>query len=933
MISDTFSHYKIITRLGAGGMGEVYKAQDTVLDRPVALKILPGQLVEDADRLRRFVQEARSASALNHPNIVTIYEIGQLEDTDGTVHYIAMEFVDGETLHEKIHRDRTDLKKLVEILVQVAEGLAKAHSAGIVHRDLKPENIMITEDGFAKILDFGLAKLIEAPETSPQDLEEAATAIMDKTRPGMVMGTLGYMSPEQVQGRPIDQRSDIFSFGCILYEAAARKKPFAGDSVIDSLHKIVYGAAPSIREDNPNAPAELQRMIRKCLAKDPAERYQSIKDVALDLRDLIREYDTQPIVSGAHSQPATLSPTLDTQARTAVTGAHPHMSYTTGEHVGSPTGAAVILPPPRSRVRWSWIAGAVALLLALAGITILYTIPRSPERRVPTFQNVSVTKLTNTGTSLGAVISPDGKYVVHVLTEAGKQSVWVRQTATSSNVQIVEPAEAVYSGLRFAPDGDFVYYLKLETDKTIRTLYRVPVLGGTPKRVLDDVDSAITFSPDRQRICFIRHSADPPESALIIANADGGQEQKLTVRKQPNVFLRAVWSPDGGVIACSAQNLTGGFHVEVLGVGVADGASKSIGEHKWRVVSGLDWLSDGSALILSGFEPGSAADQMQIWHLGYPSGKARRITNDLNSYAGVSLSADSSSLVTLQAHSVSNIWVAPDGDAGQATRLTSGSASYNQVSWTPDGRIVYVSDASGAADIWIADGDGKNARQLTSGPGVNVFPTVAPDGRFVIFCSNGGKDVPLNLWRIDLDGNNLRQLTSGEGEYWPACSSDGKWVFFTPLVSATLPAIWKVPSEGGEPVRVTDDGTALVPEVSPDGRFILAVHHDSPASLPKLAVFPVEGGKPVHRFDVRITRFQGRQYCWRPDGKAVLYLQEQGGVSNIWSQPLAGGPPIQVTEFKTDQIFSFDWARDGKRLLCARGVTTTDVILIKDQPE
>ena len=298
------NYFEIVALLGVGGMGEVYKANDTRLGRPVALKILPAHLVEDADRVRRFIQEAKSASALNHPHIITIYEIGQSE-VEGTVdggesnpsdkaarlHYIAMEFVDGSTLHTKIHRDRIDLKKLLEYFAQVADGLAKAHVAGIVHRDLKPENIMITEDGYSKILDFGLAKLIESSPPSSDEFEEVATAMMGQTRPGMVMGTIGYMSPEQAQGKPVDQRSDIFSFGCILYEAATGRKPFAGDSIIDSLHKIVYTQASPIRESNPSAPAELQRIVRKCLAKDPADRYQSIRDVAIDLRDLIREYD------------------------------------------------------------------------------------------------------------------------------------------------------------------------------------------------------------------------------------------------------------------------------------------------------------------------------------------------------------------------------------------------------------------------------------------------------------------------------------------------------------------------------------------------------------------------------------------------------------------------------------------------------------------
>ncbi|MFN2577843.1 MAG: protein kinase [Pyrinomonadaceae bacterium] len=324
MNSYRISHYNILAKLGAGGMGEVYKAHDITLDRPVALKILPLELVEDQDRLRRFVQEAKSASALNHPHIITIYEVGEAKaelteaktDPKGTVdttgplvslaretpiNYIAMEFIEGETLHTKIHRDQTPLRKLLEYLVQTADGLTKAHAAGIVHRDLKPDNVMINRDGYAKILDFGLAKLIEPQQTTTQEgREEAATAILNRSQPGMVMGTLGYMSPEQAQGRAVDQRSDIFAIGCILYEVATGHKPFVGDSIIDSLHKIIYMPAPPVKDFNQNCPYEIQRIIRRCLAKDPEDRYQRVKDIAVDLRDFLDE--TKALSSsGIHS--------------------------------------------------------------------------------------------------------------------------------------------------------------------------------------------------------------------------------------------------------------------------------------------------------------------------------------------------------------------------------------------------------------------------------------------------------------------------------------------------------------------------------------------------------------------------------------------------------------------------------------------------------
>jgi serine/threonine protein kinase/tetratricopeptide (TPR) repeat protein len=283
--------YEIRSQLGAGGMGEVYLAEDTRLHRKVALKVLPAELTQHKDRLRRFEQEAQAAAALNHPNIAHIYEIGESEG----VNFIAMEYVEGATLREKIHRQQTELRKLLRYLQQVAEGLAKAHAAGIVHRDLKPDHVMITRDGYAKILDFGLAKLIE--QTKPQGLEtppeEAPTAVLRQplSAPGLVMGTVGYMSPEQAQGKPVDHRSDIFSFGCILYEAATGQRAFESESTIDTLHKIVHASVPLVKDANPSAPADLTRIVRRCLAKDADERYQSIKEAAIELRELRRELE------------------------------------------------------------------------------------------------------------------------------------------------------------------------------------------------------------------------------------------------------------------------------------------------------------------------------------------------------------------------------------------------------------------------------------------------------------------------------------------------------------------------------------------------------------------------------------------------------------------------------------------------------------------
>ena len=379
----TLSHYRIISKLGAGGMGEVYLAQDTKLDRKVALKILPADIASNRDRMDRFIREAKSAAALNHPNIAHIYEIGEsyLSGSsptvkEGSIHYIAMEFIDGVTLRDKIHRENTELRKLLRYLQHAAEALSKAHSTGIVHRDLKPDNIMITRDGHAKILDFGLAKLIEGQGDGRGDGETrghgdegetliaASPAHGEATSPGLIMGTVGYMSPEQAQGKTnqIDQRSDIFSFGCILFEAVTRKKPFEGDSIIKSLHALIYEPTPQIRDLNPSAPADLQRIIRRALAKDKEERYQTIKDVAIELKELRRELET-------NASETTVSPPFSTDApRSTASGSTIETTSASSGSVPPTVSSAEYLTQGVKRHK---LGVGVALLILVSGIALV----------------------------------------------------------------------------------------------------------------------------------------------------------------------------------------------------------------------------------------------------------------------------------------------------------------------------------------------------------------------------------------------------------------------------------------------------------------------------------------------------------------------------------------------------------------------------------
>ena len=400
-------HYRIVSKIGAGGMGEVYLAQDTKLDRKVALKILPADVASNRDRMDRFIREAKSAAALSHPNIAQIFEIGEVEGT----HFIAMEFVEGVTLREKIHRERTALSKLLRYLQHVAEGLAKAHTAGIVHRDLKPDNIMITRDGHAKILDFGLAKLIEPRLTEAIEGEnsgDAATAIMQQqSTPGVIMGTIGYMSPEQAQGKTneIDQRSDIFSFGCILFEAATGHKPFDGDSLVKSLHRVIYEPASLIKDFNSSAPADLQRIIRRCLAKDPDERYQSIKEVAIELKDLRRELET-----GADSNTTPPPPVSSERAlSTATVSLRSVTEATTSQSASLPTVSSAEYLVQGLKRHKLVVAIGLVILIGAAGVFAYYLHARNSEVAV---ESIAVLPFDNSGSD------QDTEYLADGLTES-----------------------------------------------------------------------------------------------------------------------------------------------------------------------------------------------------------------------------------------------------------------------------------------------------------------------------------------------------------------------------------------------------------------------------------------------------------------------------------------------------------------------------------
>lgn len=585
--------------------------------------------------------------------------------------------------------------------------------------------------------------------------------------------------------------------------------------------------------------------------------------------------------------------------------------------------------------------GAVLVIAALviAVVVLAFGLPKFARRHrheaesISSFQTMKVIKLTDSGKVRDAAISPDGKYVVHVMEDVGQQGLWTRQVATTSNVQIVPPAEVRYQGLTFSHDGNFIYYVRGDISSPLNTLYQVPVLGGASRRVIENVDSAITLSPDGKQLAFIRNYPGGEtafiETALIVASADGTREQKLVTRRRPDFFQlwpgRPAWSPDGKIIACAVGNYdSSGRYEKIVEFRVEDRAEKPITSQRWYNIGAVAWLSDGSGLLVS--VRTDVSSPHQITYISYPSGEARRVTNDLNDYhRSLSVTADSGTLVTVQSGLISNIWIMPNGDTNRAKQITSSRLDgANGISWTPDGKIVYVSTVSGTPAIWAMESDGTAQKQLTTDDRWNAHPSVSNDGRYIVFASVGAG--PMNIWRIDIDGGNPKQLTSGIDERMPLCSPDGKWVVYASFGSG--PSLWKVPIDGGNPVRLTDKASYF-PALAPDRELIAYYYTDEqPNPQRGIAVIPFEGGEPIKRFDIPTITHPGLR--WTPDGRTLAYVITGNGISNIWSQPLDGSPPKQLTDFKSDLIYWFEWSRDGKQLALARGTNPSDVVLISN---
>lgn len=921
----SLSRYEICSKLGAGGMGEVYLARDTHLGRLTALKLFPTACAPKEDRLRRFVQEGRVISALNHPNIVTIYDVGQV----GSTHYIATEYVNGETLRRCLTRGRMDVHRAVSIARQITEALVAAHAVGVVHRDIKPENVMVRPDGYVKVLDFGLAKLLQDGAPSPAGLE-VSTATNIHTESGAILGTLAYMSPEQLRGQQIDGRTDVWSVGVVLYEMLAGHLPFDRSTKSDLIASILEREPPSLTFHEPAVPVRLQRLVAKVLCKDKEQRHQTAQELLTELTLLRREleFDTSQIraeLTAASDAGVTLEGVGQVGGE-SVEQAGVMIS------VSSTSSAEQIVHSVRRHAR-----GALTLFLALSVAFIGLLLQRNGfvawGKLEDPLRKMQFTRLVTTRRVADAALSPDGKYVALVAEDAGRQSILVRQVATSRDSQIVAPSESQYGGLTYSPDGDYVYYLYQEG--VTRTLFRVPSLGGSPRKLVANVSTPVTFSPDGRQLAFLRKRGET--ASLIIAAIDGAEERELTTDTGRHAFRvlsdlnnGPAWSPDGKVIACPTLGADEPFHMDVAEVRVSDGSVRLINSQPWYLVGQIAWLPDGGGLIMNAERNAPPSNSLQLWLLPYPGGEPRRLTNDLNFYRTVSLTSDAGMVLTTQTNQVSSLWLVSVGEAQRADQI---AASQNKgtggMAWGSDGSIVYASNETGNQNIWSMDADGGGAKQLTFDEHANAEPVASSDGRYIVFVSY--RTGSANVWRMNADGTGLLQLTFGQYEDWPQISPDSRWIVYHSEESSR-DSIWKMPIEGGVAVKLAD-GPAKQPIISPDGKLLSYFAKREQANSPwRLTVIAFDGGTPIKSFDIpHAVSQQWHGPRWTPDGQALTYVVTSGGVSNVWHQALSGGQPRKLTDFKEGQIDAFAWSpTDQRQLACVRTVTVNDLLLIRN---
>ena len=879
MIGQTLDRYRIESKLGEGGMGVVYKARDTHLDRSVALKVLPQEKVSDPERKQRFVQEAKAASALNHPNIVTVHDIR----THAGVDFIVMEYAGGRTLDQLIPAKGLGIGQSLRYGVQIADALASAHAAGIIHRDVKPSNIIVTDTGDrVKVLDFGLAKLFDPADRAA----EARTQTTPLTGVGMVVGTAAYMSPEQAEGREVDARSDIFSFGVLLYEMVTGHRPFAGESNLAVLAKILNEDPTPPSALVPLVSPDVERAILRCLRKDPARRYQTMADLKVALEDLATD---------------------------------------------SAAGLTAQTPAVQASRRWRWALAASVLIVMVIAYAGWRASPSqesvTPMRALPLASLSGVTRSPS--------FSPDGNQVAFAWTgsDGNNPDVYVQQIGAGAPLRLTTNAGNDYSPM-WSPDGRWIAFLRGEGEGRQHELRLVPPLGG-PERKLTEIQPrgflrAVTLAwcPDSTCVVVTDSIGDGQPDALFAVLLDTGERRQLTQPQDP-VFADSdpAISPDGKWLAFRREvaPFTGELMLLPLGRELT-----TAGEPRPLTPNELPayaprWTPDSAEILFSA--------KGALWRLGISGeGTPERLPFVGEDGATPILSNPQagrrSRLAYVRIYTDANIWridtPAPGAPASSPPRVAISSTRRDAIAMiAPDGhQVAFTSMRSGENEIWRSDVSGAGAVQLTSMAANPGWPVWSPTGDQIAFHSNpdGNGDVIL----VPAEGGKPRNLTAHPAtDVFPTFSGDGRWVYFSSSRSGQS-MIWKIPVSGGAAVRVSA-GLGMMAIESPDGAYLYyteSTNSNSPAPLLRM---PVAGGPAIKITDgVNSTSFDV------VDG-GIYYLERVAGDSRLQYFDLASRKTITVAASLGNVDFGLDASPDGRTILFTRvDSSVNDLMLVEN---
>ncbi len=830
MIGQTLDRYLIESKLGEGGMGVVYKARDTQLGRPVAIKILPHDKVADPARKQRFVQEAKTASALNHAGIVTIYDVR----SDAGIDFMVMELVEGKTLDQMIPDQGLPPPQALRYALEISDALSKAHGAGIIHRDLKPSNVMVTSADRTKILDFGLAKLLDSA-----DREVDATTMAALTEQGMVLGTAAYMSPEQAEGHDVDARSDIFSFGALLYQMVTGRKPFTGESTLKVLTRVLNEDPIPPRQIAPSVPAELEKIIARCLRKDPARRFQTSADLRLALEDVGQE------------SPAALAPV---RARSAVS-------------------------------RWIWPAASTAIVLA-AAVAWLSWRPGGTAEPAEALRAVPLTSLQ--GVERRPSFSPEGDRVAFSWNGPRQNNVdiYVQQIGTGSELQLTKDPANDFAPA-WSPDGRWIAFLRQQIGSPTRELRLVPPLGG-PERKLSETRTghevirlpSIAWCPDATCIVVTDSVGVDQADALFVVSLATGEKRQLTAPKPPAIVdAEPAISPDGKwlMFRRDVAPLTGDLYRLALGSGMT-----ATGEPLRLTSTTLDanspaWMPDSRDVVFGG--------KGGLWRLdavnaGSPARMPFVGEDGLMPAISRPQPGRASRLAYVRSFADLNVWrvdtSGPGAIASSPPAVAISSTRVDSVpALSPDGRrVAFESSRSGPSELWLADPDGANAVQITTEGDGFGFPRWSADGEQIAFHSN--PEGQAEVYVVSAAGGQIRNVTSHPAtDAFPSFSRDGKWMYFSSNRTGPT-AIWKQPTAGGPPEQVTSNPGTVTYESIDGADLYYSEAFERPAALWRQ---PTKGGVPVRVLDGLVSGLfavieRGIYYLDRPAGETRLQFYD-----------------------------------------------------------